>query len=377
MSYGLSRNNVWIVPLAKKDDPNSPVDESKWADNAFGEKGEKVAKKLRKYTGIFITGGDQSRIKDLTLEYNPETGKYEDGPILKTLREIYKTGGCIAGTSAGAAIQSNPMIGGGNTFGGLLQGATDVDNYEDAPFDERIFIAPGLGFWDDEEIMVGQHFVKRGRFGRLLAAMLKGNKTWGIGIDENTGFIVRGDVLEIVGESGAVLIDINDAEIKEPKLYQDENGEWVAEPIEAKDIKLSYLEPLDIFNYKQKKLVKTAYFKTLEMAGSEYYVDPVNIRGDSIMSPDILPRVLMEDVADYDGEANAWAMVIDWKGIHWGIEPGEGVLIKFKKGPDTNGWGGRNVYSGGHWESTAINIYMDIEPVKATIPGITDVDWGY
>jgi cyanophycinase len=72
-------------------------------------------------------------------------------------------------------------------------------------------IAPGLGFIGDD-VFVDQHLLVRGRFARMIPAMLKKGYKFGLGIDENTAMVVdsRRNV-EIVGHKGALLIDLSRA----------------------------------------------------------------------------------------------------------------------------------------------------------------------
>ena len=56
--------------------------------------------------GYFFTGGDQRRITDAFLVEGADT------PALTTLRARFEAGAVIAGTSAGAAVLSETMIGG-------------------------------------------------------------------------------------------------------------------------------------------------------------------------------------------------------------------------------------------------------------------------
>jgi hypothetical protein len=120
-------------------------------------------------------------------------------------------GGVIAGTSAGAAIMSSTMFYEPKTvLATLKQGV--ADGHE---------IAPGLGFIGDD-VFVDQHLLVRGRFARMLPAMLKKGYKIGLGIDENTAMVVgpTRDV-EIIGYKGALLIDLHSAST-EPRRLQHE-----------------------------------------------------------------------------------------------------------------------------------------------------------
>ncbi|GIT51179.1 MAG: hypothetical protein Ct9H300mP15_13920 [Gemmatimonadota bacterium] len=64
----------------------------------------------------------------------------------------------------------------------------------------------GMGFF--ELGMLDQHFLARGRIGRLLVSTLQENSPQiGLGIDENTALVVDGDSAWVGGASGVVVVD--------------------------------------------------------------------------------------------------------------------------------------------------------------------------
>jgi cyanophycinase len=71
-------------------------------------------------------------------------------------------------------------------------------------------IAPGLGFIGDD-VFVDQHLLVRGRFARMLPAMLAKGYKLGLGIDENTAAVVtrkQDTAIQIIGYKGAILLDL-------------------------------------------------------------------------------------------------------------------------------------------------------------------------
>jgi cyanophycinase len=74
----------------------------------------------------------------------------------------------------------------------------------------------GLGFVG-EGLLTDQHFLRRGRIGRLLPVMVATGYTRGLGVEENTAAIVHNDEVEIVGAGGALFADLERAK-SEPKL---------------------------------------------------------------------------------------------------------------------------------------------------------------
>ncbi len=131
--------------------------------------------------GIFFTGGDQIKI----------TSQIGDTPIFSRIREIYEEGGVIAGTSAGAAVMSQTM---------MVEGGDEESHVNGG----SVRMSPGLGLIDG--VIVDQHFMERGRFGRLLGAVAQNPKNLGVGIDEQTAIVVERDKTFYVLGSGAVYV---------------------------------------------------------------------------------------------------------------------------------------------------------------------------
>lgn len=169
----------------------------------FWENREKMAfaseivDKLEDYGSVFFSGGDQSRIIHSLLQDGNET------PVLQKLRELHRRGGLISGSSAGAAMMSTASIRGGVSLEAVVYGVADD------PEDMGLLIGEGLGFfpWG----LVDQHFLERGRFGRLIVAMFATGEPFGFGVDENTAMFVHDNMLHVLGESGVVMFDARDA----------------------------------------------------------------------------------------------------------------------------------------------------------------------
>ena len=73
------------------------------------------------------------------------------------------------------------------------------------PHDTRLSIGRGLGFFPVG--LVDQHFLQRGRLGRLVAALLATGWRHGFGIDENTAMVIAGGRLTVLGETGLIHVD--------------------------------------------------------------------------------------------------------------------------------------------------------------------------
>lgn len=143
---------------------------------------------LRNAKLIFISGGDQSRFMDAV----------NGTPALEALKEAFANGAVIAGTSAGAAVMGRKMI-----TGNQLR-HPDADGGFTTIESQNIEIAPALGFLPD--VLIDQHFIKRQRLNRLIAASLENTEQLCVGIDEATAIVVDGDYATVVGLSQVVVL---------------------------------------------------------------------------------------------------------------------------------------------------------------------------
>jgi cyanophycinase len=142
-------------------------------------------KALEGVQAVFFSGGDQLRI----------TSQIGGTPIFDRIFEIYKAGGVVAGTSAGASMMSETMLVTGPNAASFRIG--------------DIRMAPGLGFLP--HVIIDQHFAERGRIGRLIGAISQNPRELGIGIDEDTAIVVRGELFHVIGSGAVYLVDASGA----------------------------------------------------------------------------------------------------------------------------------------------------------------------
>lgn len=137
---------------------------------------------------IFITGGDQSRFMNVVLHT----------PIQQAIKDAYKNGATVAGTSAGAAVMPYYMF-----TGNQLLGDTTYESTFPKLWNNNIEIKEGLGLLDSA--VIDQHFVARSRYNRMLTAIAKYPTLPCIGIDEGTAIIVHGNNVKVAGRSQVVV----------------------------------------------------------------------------------------------------------------------------------------------------------------------------
>ncbi|MEE2826987.1 MAG: cyanophycinase [Planctomycetota bacterium] len=183
---GGDQSKIVVIPTASQraDQPDRGETQRLWRERGAGavvrlhtrsrEEADEEAfvAPLRTATGVWFSGGSQSRITEVYLGTQVEA----------ELNALLQRGGVIGGSSAGAAIMSKVMIAGGNPMAKT---------------------SAGFGFLPDT--VVDQHFLRRNRVNRLLGVLHQHPGLVGIGIDEGTALVCSGDALRVVGQSYVTL----------------------------------------------------------------------------------------------------------------------------------------------------------------------------
>ncbi|MEO8192596.1 MAG: cyanophycinase [Gemmatimonadales bacterium] len=141
-----------------------------------------TAKMVSEARGIFLGGGDQ--VKLITTLSGTAVGD--------AIWDNYVSGGVVCGTSAGAAALTELTLAGNE----LDEEGNLVEQY----------IGPGLGLLDFRTL-IDTHFSQRRRLYRLFVAIAGYPDIMGLGIDEDTAMIVRGEVGRVVGKGGVTFVD--------------------------------------------------------------------------------------------------------------------------------------------------------------------------
>jgi len=191
-------------------------------------------------TGVFFTGGDQMKI----------TSQIGNTPILERIREIYDQGGVICGTSAGASVMCETMlVSGGNEESHVIGGS--------------LRMAPGLGLISG--VIIDQHFMERGRVGRLIGAVAQNPKNLGIGIDEQTAIIVERESWFYVIGSGAVYV-IDGSEVTDSNIAE----EPMNKTLSIYDVKMHMLSQGDRFDLRERRPSRMTSRAAEKLPSSDY-----------------------------------------------------------------------------------------------------------
>jgi len=295
--------------------------------------------KVRAARGVFFSGGAQERIVDSLAPAGVES------PLLAEIRALHRRGGVVAGTSAGAAIMSSVMFRDAQDVMRILKGELRQGKEYDR----------GLGF-AGESLFVDQHFLKRGRIGRMLPLMVAKGYTLGLGVEENSAAIIHGDEIEVIGGKGALLVDLSSMK------RDSESGVF-----NLRGARLSYLDRGDRYRMSTRTVLPSA----AKLA--DHRVDPNAADFKPFFDNDAFHLDMLGDTTI----VNAMSNLIDnarreVRGLAYNARPPAddpapslGFEFRLYKGDDSVGW-----YTGalGGEDYTVANLYLDVTPVRVAQP---------
>jgi cyanophycinase len=162
-----------------------------------------AAERLKGITGVWFGGGDQVLLTKALRGTKTEAA----------IHAIYREGGVVGGTSAGAAVMSTPMLTGDEKHpGGDRPPAKESSDAYMTIARDNVVTEDGFAFVPGT--IVDQHFVRRRRNNRLLSLVLEHPEMVGVGIDEATAVEVQPNgTWRILGKSVAVVFDARRAAI--------------------------------------------------------------------------------------------------------------------------------------------------------------------
>lgn len=140
---------------------------------------EAFVEPLKTAGGVFFFGGRQWRLVDA----------YGDTRAEEAFREVLDRGGVIGGSSAGASIQGSFLVRGDTRTNTIMMG----DHQR------------GFGYLRD--VGIDQHVIARNRQFDMIEVIEAHPELLGIGLDEDTAIVVRGDRFEVIGSSYALIYD--------------------------------------------------------------------------------------------------------------------------------------------------------------------------
>jgi cyanophycinase len=336
ISYGL----IHLVNVAMIDDDSTrDVNEAEWKNNGNDTL---LAGIVSKCSAVWFTGGDQMRtVKTLFRPDGSQT------PVLKAVWDVYRSGGVIGGNSAGAAIMSEVMIGGGTSIAALCHGLIRDFPENDFPEDKGVLVTKGLGFFPCG--LVDQHFNARPRIGRLALALMDAKREFnlGFGIDENTALIYNGQQnrISVAGASGITILNVTDARIS-----------YVQNLPLIENITLSYLEEGDSYDPENGKITPADGKQSIK--GKEHHNDHYSgqagiLSGNQVSLHDLITLHL----SDNKGTDTIRNLSL--------VDNTSGFMLTLRKTPSSEGFCSGKTSRPDRY--TVTRLMMDITPVKITV----------
>jgi cyanophycinase len=151
-------------------------------DNRNAAQERAIAQMVSDADGIFLGGGDQVHL----------VATIGGSRVGNAIRDAYRRGAVVCGTSAGAAALTETILAGG-----------EVDEMGK---NTDMHIGPGLGLLGFRA-MIDTHFAQRRRLHRLFVAIAANPDLMGLGIDEDTALVVQGHLGEVVGKGSMTFVD--------------------------------------------------------------------------------------------------------------------------------------------------------------------------
>lgn len=307
-----------------------------------------LIEKVNAASAIYFTGGAQERISAALLD-----DRQQPTPLLEAIWRLLARGGVVAGSSAGAAIMSETMFREPPEILDVMRVGAARGSHIDRGLG---FVGPG--------VFVDQHFVARGRLGRMLAVMAQENIPLGIGVEENSAAVFQGGKVEVIGARGVMVANLKPAKRVDVK------------PLHLGGAEVSWLEAgdsLDLVSLAVTPATAKRAGKRLDWRAPDF--SPYN-KGVRFM-PDMLGDGVVVNAMTtlVDSEAR------ELRGLAFALPTGApsgagqgktasslsaiGFEYRFYKTPDTLGY---FVSASGAEQTTVIRMGLDVVPVKLAEP---------
>jgi len=179
---------------------------------------DEFIKPLENAKGVWFSGGRQWRLADSYL--NTKTHE--------AFKALLNRGGVIAGSSAGATIQGSYLARGDTKTNTIMMG----DHEE------------GLNFLTN--VAIDQHLLARNRQFDMFDILDNRPELLGIGLDEDTGIIVKGDTFKVIGRSYVAIYD--------GTRWSKDKNEIIKLPKGSRDF--YFLRKGDTYNLKTRRIIK-------------------------------------------------------------------------------------------------------------------------
>jgi len=247
---------------------------------------------LKTATAVWLTGGRQHRTADTYLNTKTHTA----------LIQVLERGGIIGGHSAGASIQGSYLARGGREPNGgyTIMGTPDV----------------GFGFVTN--VAFDQHHLARNRHYDMFELLKMRPELLGVGIDEDTAIVIKGNEFEVIGDKYVAIYDetfysnyfneIDTLETEKNKFYLLKNGDKYN--LKERRIQLNkFLKPMSITTNDQKEYVGTYLFEKSKVFWNNIVLENDTLKFQIVrrnIVRDPIPIYAYEKDVFFDTDAEFW-----------------------------------------------------------------------
>ncbi len=279
--------------------------------------------------GVFFTGGAQARLIDTLAPGGEPT------PLLKAVQALHARGGVVAGTSSGAAVLSAFCFRDAPDLMGALRGRLR----------EGLETDRGFGF-APPQLVLDQHFVRRGRIGRLLPLMAARAIALGVGVEEDSAALLHAGTLEVLGRHGVLVAELAPAQVQG------------LAPLALRGLRLHWLRPGDRMALDSRSVLPAA------AAGA--VIDPLRpgFRATEL-GPAFYPAMLDEGVLVRALQRLVDGDQAELHGLSFLPPPGDGgpaFAWRLYRGAGTRGWAATDGALG------VADARLDLQPVRLAQP---------
>jgi cyanophycinase len=316
--HGAVAEAIPVAPLLPGIDLAAAVKDPIWVD------------RVRASQAVFFSGGAQARLLD-TLRPGGRTT-----PLLAAVRAVFDGGGVVAGTSSGAAVMSETMF----------LDAPDPLAALKGRLRDGIEVGRGFGFVP-ADVVIDQHFLQRGRIGRLLPLLQSRGLPLGIGVEEDSAAVVRGNLVEVVGSRGAVVVDLGGAR-SDPGAFN------------VQGVRLHHLAAGDRFDLQARRVSPHAG-RPAPLPGTG-----TGTGTEEPFYPEMLgPRVLYNAMSGLIESARPEVLGLSFEARPAADDRQPDLAFEWRlyKAADTVGWP-----AGGGTDATVADLRLDVRPVRLARP---------
>jgi cyanophycinase len=226
-------------------------------------------------------------------------------------------------------------------------------------------------------VVVDQHFIERGRIARLLALMAARGLPLGLGVEEDSAALVRGDEVLAIGRHGVLVVEMDPPPALKPAPPAQRSlapthatapaaphVPGPGQPLALRGARLHWLAAGDRFDLRTRQATpapgRTQPLGVARAAAPGSTERPPPVFTD-LLGPGVLLRAMRRLVEGPDAEV--LGLAFDARAAMAGAHPGAGFEFRLQRLPGTRGWASPDADEAG-----LTGLGLAVRPVTISIP---------